>query len=88
MNCPDYNSPTELKNFLESKGMSMQKKFGQNFLINAQARKKIIDALDIDETSKVWEVGPGLGAMTAEILSRGAELTVFEIDRGFISILK
>ena len=88
MNCPDYNSPTELKNFLESKGMSMQKKFGQNFLINAQARKKIIDALDINETSKVWEVGPGLGAMTAEILSRGAELTVFEIDRGFISILK
>ena len=73
MNCPDYNSPTELKNFLESKGMSMQKKFGQNFLINAQARKKIIDALDINETSKVWEVGPGLGAMTAEILSRGAE---------------
>ena len=43
MNCPDYNSPVELKAFLESKGMSMQKKFGQNFLINSQARKKIID---------------------------------------------
>ena len=73
---------------LQKYNFSFQKKFGQNFLINAQARKKIIDALDIDETSKVWEVGPGLGAMTAEILSRGAELTVFEIDRGFISILK
>ena len=66
----------------------MQKKFGQNFLINSQARKKIIDALDINESSKVWEVGPGLGAMTSEILSRGAELTVFEIDRGFVNILK
>lgn len=85
---PDYNSPSELKAFLESNGMAMQKKFGQNFLINEQARKNLIDSLDISEKTKVWEVGPGLGAMTEEILKRGAELTVFEIDRGFASFLK
>lgn len=85
---PDYNSPAELKNFLESNGMAMQKKFGQNFLVNEQARIKLIDSLDINENSKVWEVGPGLGAMTSEILKRGAELTVFEIDRGFAGFLK
>ena len=32
---PDYNSPAELKAFLEANNMAMQKKFGQNFLINA-----------------------------------------------------
>lgn len=85
---PDYNSPSELKNFLESQGMAMQKKFGQNFLLNEQARVKLIDSLDINENSKVWEVGPGLGSMTSEILKRGAELTVFEIDRGFASLIK
>jgi 16S rRNA (adenine1518-N6/adenine1519-N6)-dimethyltransferase len=36
---------------------------------------------------KVWEIGPGLGAMTSGILERGADLTVFEIDRGFISLI-
>ena len=87
MKCPDYNSSSELKNLLDSKGFSMQKKFGQNFLINEAARKKLIDALDIDEKSKVWEVGPGLGAMTSEILSRGAELTCFEIDHGFAKLI-
>ncbi|MGN0740117.1 MAG: 16S rRNA (adenine(1518)-N(6)/adenine(1519)-N(6))-dimethyltransferase RsmA [Treponema sp.] len=85
---PDYNSPSEIRNFLESNGLAMQKKFGQNFLINENARKRIIDALDITEDSFVWEVGPGLGCMTEEILSRGASLTAFEIDRGFAECLK
>ncbi|MCR5124900.1 MAG: 16S rRNA (adenine(1518)-N(6)/adenine(1519)-N(6))-dimethyltransferase RsmA [Treponema sp.] len=88
MKHPDYNSPIELKNFLDENGMAMQKKFGQNFLVNADARKKLIDVLDIDENSKVWEVGPGLGSMTDEILSRGATLTSFEIDHGFARLVR
>lgn len=87
MNHPDYNSPAELKNILDANGFSMQKKFGQNFLINADARKKLIDNLDINENTKVWEIGPGLGAMTNEILERKSNLTVFEIDKGFISLI-
>lgn len=87
MKHPDYNSSSELKSILDSKGFSMQKKFGQNFLINGDARKKLIDNLNIDDKTSVWEVGPGLGAMTYEILSRNADLTVFEIDRGFASLI-
>lgn len=88
LNHPDYNSPAALKAFLEENSMAMQKKFGQNFLLNQTAREKLVDSLDISEKSKVWEVGPGLGAMTEEILKRGAELTVFEIDRGFANFLR
>ena len=84
----DYDSPVLLKAFLDEHGMAMQKKFGQNFLVNAAARKKLIDALDVEEGMSVWEVGPGLGSMTSEIISRGASVTAFEIDRGFASVLK
>ena len=87
MNHPDYNSPAELKKILDDNGFSMQKKFGQNFLINEAARTKLIDALDVQEGTTVWEVGPGLGAMTNGLLERGTNLTVFEIDRGFISLI-
>lgn len=87
MKLPDYNSAADLKRILDENGFSMQKKFGQNFLINQEARKKLIDFLDVNENSYVWEVGPGLGAMTSEILNRGSELKVFEIDKGFISLL-
>ena len=87
MTHPDYNSAAELKQVLDANGFSMQKKFGQNFLINQQARNKLIEALGIQEGTKVWEVGPGLGAMTSGLLEKGADLTVFEIDRGFISLI-
>ena len=87
MKSPDYNSPAELKAVLDAKGFSMQKKFGQNFLINASARQKLIDNLDVKEGMKVWEIGPGLGAMTSILLERGVDLTVFEIDRGFASLI-
>ncbi len=82
-----YNSPAQLKEFLDSKNMAMQKKFGQNFMINGDARKKIAEQLDVSENTKVWEIGPGLGCMTWNYLTKGADVTVFEIDRGFIACL-
>jgi 16S rRNA (adenine1518-N6/adenine1519-N6)-dimethyltransferase len=66
----------------------MRKRLGQNFLINSDARRKLLDALGIGPGDQVWEVGPGLGAMTAGLLERGAELIAFEIDRGFIAALE
>ena len=88
MKHPDYNSPAELKKILEENGFSMQKKFGQNFLINPDARSKIIQALDVNENTAVWEIGPGLGAMTSELLEKNCNVTAFEIDKGFIQLLK
>ena len=87
MQHPDYNSPIDLKNFMDENNMAMQKKFGQNFLVNADARKKLIDVLDVKPGMKVWEVGPGLGSMTSGLLERGVNLTVFEIDHGFARLL-
>ena len=87
ISCPDYNSPAELKSILDANGFSMQKKFGQNFLINEKARQKLVDALQVEKGCSVWEVGPGLGAMTSSLLEKGADLTVFEIDRGFAKLI-
>ncbi|OJF76204.1 MAG: 16S rRNA (adenine(1518)-N(6)/adenine(1519)-N(6))-dimethyltransferase [Treponema sp. CETP13] len=84
---PDYNSPSALNAFLEENDMGMQKKFGQNFLINQTAREKLAEATEIKENTSVWEVGPGLGALTSELLKRSATVTAFEIDRGFSQAL-
>jgi 16S rRNA (adenine1518-N6/adenine1519-N6)-dimethyltransferase len=66
----------------------MRKHFGQNFLINPAARLKLLDALELQPGDRIWEVGPGLGAMTAGLLERGAQVRAFEIDRGFIKALE
>lgn len=84
---PDYNSPSSLKLFLEDRGMAMQKKFGQNFLINQYAREKLIQTLEPVQGKKIWEVGPGLGCMTSIMLEKKADVTAFEIDKGFVRFL-
>ncbi|MDR1074551.1 MAG: 16S rRNA (adenine(1518)-N(6)/adenine(1519)-N(6))-dimethyltransferase RsmA [Treponema sp.] len=84
----NYDSPQSLRAFLESRRLGMRKKFGQNFLINQDARRKLIDALEIHEGAVVWEVGAGLGAMTSLLLERGAIVNAFEIDAGFIAVLQ
>ncbi|MDR2446467.1 MAG: 16S rRNA (adenine(1518)-N(6)/adenine(1519)-N(6))-dimethyltransferase RsmA [Treponema sp.] len=84
----NYDSPQSLHAFLDSRGLGIRKKFGQNFLINQDARRKLVDALEICEGSVVWEVGAGLGAMTNLLLERGAIVNAFEIDAGFIAVLQ
>jgi len=84
----NYDSKKELRAFLDSRGLGMRKKFGQNFLINPVIRSRLLDALEIGSGCNVWEIGPGLGAMTKGLLERGARVTAFEIDSAFIQILR
>jgi len=84
----NYDSVSDLKSVLEYNKLKMSKRFGQNFLISPGARARIIDILDINSKSKVWEIGPGLGAMTHMVLNISHFLTVFEIDYGFIKYLE
>lgn len=84
----DYASISSISSLLEASGLSMTKKFGQNFLISMQALDKIVNLAEIKEGTNVWEIGPGLGALTTKMLKAGAHVTAFEIDRGFCKILK
>lgn len=84
----NYDSPQSIQRFLDERGLGMRKRYGQHFLINGEARKRLLDALEIPAGAPVWEVGPGLGAMTAGLLERGAAVTAFEIDQGFIAALE
>ena len=69
-------------------GLGPRKKWSQNFLINRGAREKLVNSVNIDRGDIVWEIGPGLGAITRLLLDKGADLTAFEIDPGFIEYLK
>jgi len=88
INTINYNSASALRAFLEEEGLGMRKKFGQNFLINPETRKGLVEALGAQNGDEVWEIGPGLGAMTALLLENGLKVRAFEIDQGFINVLK
>ena len=84
----NYNSSRELRAFLEGRGLGARKRFGQNFLINPRIRSGLLDAMGLRGGDGVWEIGPGLGAMTTGLLERGARVTAFEIDPAFAAILR
>lgn len=84
----NYNSKTEIIAYLQSHSLHMTKKFGQNFLLDPKGRERILTAFNPQSDENIWEIGPGLGAMTADLISRTKSVTVFEIDRGFIKVLE
>ena len=45
-----------------------KKKFGQNFLIDQNIIKKILDSINPNKSQSILEIGPGLGALTMPLL--------------------
>ena len=65
-----------------------KKKFGQNFLIDNQIIKSILDEIKFSETNKYLEIGPGMGALTSELQKKTKNLDVVEIDPDMINVLR
>ncbi|MDR0286128.1 MAG: 16S rRNA (adenine(1518)-N(6)/adenine(1519)-N(6))-dimethyltransferase RsmA, partial [Clostridiales bacterium] len=64
------------------------KGLGQNFLINQDIVKMIIDSSELGESDFVIEVGPGLGALTGELAKRAGRVVAVEIDSKLIEPLE
>ncbi|WP_322411805.1 16S rRNA (adenine(1518)-N(6)/adenine(1519)-N(6))-dimethyltransferase RsmA [Microbacterium invictum] len=56
------------------------KKLGQNFVVDANTVRRIVQVARVAPGEHVVEVGPGLGSLTLAILDAGAEVTAVEID--------
>jgi 16S rRNA (adenine1518-N6/adenine1519-N6)-dimethyltransferase len=82
------DSPAEIRALLEERGLALKKRWGQNFMVNRGARERLVGLLEPRPGSGVWEIGPGLGSMTAMILERAGALTAFEVDRGLCRFLE
>ena len=64
-----------------------QKMLGQNFLIDSNISKRIVDSAEISEGEKILEIGPGRGALT-ELLSSKGNLIAIEKDKWLAVVLK
>jgi 16S rRNA (adenine1518-N6/adenine1519-N6)-dimethyltransferase len=77
----------EVLDLLTENGLSPNKMYGQNFLIQEDISRKIVEAAGIVGSDTVLEIGPGLGELTGMILEKGCALTAVEIDSGLYSLL-
>ena len=80
----NLTSPSQVKAWCIENGFHPNKVLGQNFLIDQNALKAIVDAglggLEGLGGVEVLEIGPGLGVLTEEMLKRGCKVTAIEKD--------
>lgn len=69
-------------------GHQARKRFGQNFLHDPGVIEQIIRAINPKPDDALVEIGPGLGALTEEILAVNPRLQVVELDRDLIPVLR
>jgi 16S rRNA (adenine1518-N6/adenine1519-N6)-dimethyltransferase len=69
-------------------GHQARKRFGQNFLHDAGVIERIVRAIAPKPDDTVVEIGPGLGALTEELLEAVPGLQVLELDRDLVPILR
>lgn len=61
-------------------GIRPATRHGQNFLIDLNLQRVIVDAAQLDQRDVVLEIGTGTGALTAQIAEQAAAVITVEID--------
>lgn len=70
----------EIRSLAARLDVTPTKKLGQNFVVDANTVRRIVQVARVGGADRVVEVGPGLGSLTLAILETGASVTAVEID--------
>lgn len=83
----DIATPIRTRAILEKYGFSFKKSLGQNFLIDPNILKRIVDHANLTEETGTIEIGPGIGALTEHLARSSKKVVAFEIDQRLLPIL-
>lgn len=78
----------EIRELLEAHGLTPRKRFGQNFLVDHNLLRRLVESSGVGRGDVVLEVGPGTGTLTEELLGRGCRVVASEVDRGLVGLLR
>ncbi|MCD7738986.1 MAG: 16S rRNA (adenine(1518)-N(6)/adenine(1519)-N(6))-dimethyltransferase RsmA [Lachnospiraceae bacterium] len=81
-------NPLNTMAVLNKYGFTTQKKYGQNFLIDANVLEKIVSGAEIGKDDCVLEIGPGIGTMTQYLAEAAGRVAAVEIDSHLLPVLE
>ena len=76
------------RNQLQNLGIEPKKSLGQNFLVDAAAAERIVDAVGIEANDLVFEIGPGTGALTRALVKQAGQVIAIELDPRLVETLR
>jgi 16S rRNA (adenine1518-N6/adenine1519-N6)-dimethyltransferase len=65
-----------------------KRSLGQNFLVDPNVQRKIVEAFDPSPDDEVMEIGPGRGALTQHLVGRVRRLVLVELDDALAARLR
>jgi 16S rRNA (adenine1518-N6/adenine1519-N6)-dimethyltransferase len=65
-----------------------KKKLGQNFIIDRELAQEMVKALNLSPQERVYEIGPGFGAITYFLIQKSSQVIVIEKDKQLANILQ
>lgn len=81
-------TPTEIKNIIQNAGLHLSQKLGQNFLIDANLGRFILEQGKLTGQEFVLEVGTGIGCLTRFLVTGAKKVISYEIDKGVYHVAK
>lgn len=64
-----------------------KKSLGQNFIVDSNIIDRLVSHAQLNKDIAVIEIGPGLGALTQQLIEHAAHVTSIEIDQNMVEIL-
>lgn len=77
-------TPSGVAAVLQRYGLAPRKGLGQNFLVDRNVLRLIIEAAQLSKDDTVMEIGPGLGVMTWELAGAARTVIAVELDDGLV----
>lgn len=81
-------TPSKTKEILEKHGLYAKKNYGQNFLVEQGIVDKIARSAMSNNECTVFEIGPGIGALTQFLSKYAKKVVSFEIDDRLLPVLE
>ncbi|HJL90335.1 MAG TPA: 16S rRNA (adenine(1518)-N(6)/adenine(1519)-N(6))-dimethyltransferase RsmA [Acidimicrobiales bacterium] len=78
---------TQVRSLLDRHGISPKRSLGQNFVVEPNTVRRIVELAEINSGDRVVEIGPGVGSLTLALLEEGARVTAVEIDDVLVGVL-
>lgn len=84
----DISSPVRTKQIVAKHGFTFKKSLGQNFLIDQNVLRRIVEIAGLEPGDGVLEIGPGIGALTEKLADVAERVVAIEIDQRLLPILE
>lgn len=80
-------SPSVTRHIMKAFNLRASKRLGQNFLVDANIVRGIVEAAGAQPGDRILEIGPGIGTLTQGLAESGADVTAVELDKKLPAVL-